>query len=97
MKGLRPGIKNQRSANYYANTLNQYTNRTVPGYVDVKGISIATDVVTVNGQTAYRKFEYFRSEVPVTNGVGAISTNITVPAGWDALPPGVQPRTPIGQ
>ena len=45
---------NQRVANYYANLLNQYTNRDVPGAVDVMGISIATNAVTVNGQTAQR-------------------------------------------
>ena len=44
---------NLRTADYTANTLNQITQRDVPGYVDVKGVSIGTNVVTVNGQTAY--------------------------------------------
>ena len=30
--------RNQRVANYYANTLNQLTNRDVPGYVEVQGL-----------------------------------------------------------
>jgi hypothetical protein len=57
-----------RSASYLANSLNQYTNRTVPGAVDVMGLGFATNTVTVNNQTAYRKGEYFRKEIPVSNG-----------------------------
>src|SRR5512140_4012640 len=34
---------NQRLANYYANLLNQYTNRDVPGAADIMGASIATN------------------------------------------------------
>jgi RHS repeat-associated protein len=56
-----------RSASYGANALNQYTNRTVPGYVDVTGVSYATNTVQVNSQTAYRKGEYFRKELTVDN------------------------------
>jgi len=33
---------NLRSANYNANTLNQYTSRDVPGFIQVSGIAIAT-------------------------------------------------------
>ena len=62
---------NLRSASYSANNLNQYTNRTVPGAVDVMGVGFATNAVTVNGQTAYRKGEYFRQEIPVSNGLRA--------------------------
>jgi RHS repeat-associated protein len=71
---------NLRTANYYANNLNQLTNRDVPGYVDVKGVSIGTNVVTVNGQTAYRKGEYFRQELTNYNGSSALWTNIIVTA-----------------
>ena len=52
---------NLRSANYWREFLNQYTNRDVPGAVDVMGLGFATNTVTVNGQTAYRKGEYFRA------------------------------------
>jgi RNA polymerase sigma-70 factor (ECF subfamily) len=48
---------NQRSSTYTPNSLNQYTQRTVPGNVDVLGVSFATNTVTVNGNTAYRKGE----------------------------------------
>src|ERR1035437_2320014 len=39
----------------------------VPGYVDVKGVSFATNTLTVNSQTAYCKGEYFRKELSVAN------------------------------
>ncbi|HWV99693.1 MAG TPA: hypothetical protein VNZ64_08385 [Candidatus Acidoferrum sp.] len=71
---------NQRVANYFANLLNQYTNRDVPGAVDIMGISIATNTVTVNGQTAYRKGEYFRLQLSVNNASLPVWTNITVSA-----------------
>jgi RHS repeat-associated protein len=59
--------QNQRLASYTANNLNQYTQRTVPGYVDIMGLGFATNAVTVNSQTAWRKFEYFRQQLSVTN------------------------------
>lgn len=71
---------NQRTANFYANNLNQLTNRDVSAYVDIKGVSIATNVVTVNNQTAYRKWEYFRDELPANNSPSALWTNIIVAA-----------------
>ena len=71
---------NLRPANYAVNALNQYTSRDVPGYVDVKGLALATNGVTVNGQTAYRKGEYFRKELAVGNGSAALWTNISVAA-----------------
>ena len=72
---------NLRVANYYANNLNQLTNRYVPPYVDITGASILTNAVTVNGQTAYRKEEYFRQELPVNNTNSALWTNIIVAGG----------------
>jgi RHS repeat-associated protein len=71
--GLRP-------ANYAANTLNQYTSRDVPGAVDIMGISFATNGVSVNNQAAYRKGEYFRAEVPVSNGSTPVWQSVTVVA-----------------
>jgi RHS repeat-associated protein len=67
---------NLRTANYYANNLNQITNRDIPAYVDIKGVSFATNTVTVNGQTAYRKGEYFRDELGVNNTSAALWTNL---------------------
>ena len=85
-----------RVASYGANNLNQYTNRQVPGAVDVMGVSIATNVVTVNGQTAYRKGEYFRKEVSVANNNGPVWQSITVAATGQSSVTGNEfvPRTP---
>jgi RHS repeat-associated protein len=69
---------NQRPANYGANTLNQYTNRDVPAAFDVVGVGLATNTVTVNSQTTYRKGEYFRYQVPVSNGSAAVWQSVTV-------------------
>jgi RHS repeat-associated protein len=71
---------NLRVANYSANNLNQITSRDVPGYVDVKGVSFATNTVTVNGTTAYRKTEYFRDELAVNNSSSALWTNMVITA-----------------
>lgn len=72
---------NLRVANYTNNILNQITSRDVPGYVDIMGASILTNTVTVNGQTAYRKQEYFRQQLAVNNSSMALWTNITVSGG----------------
>ncbi len=70
---------NLREASYTANSLNQYTSRGIPGYVDIFGVSFATNTVTVNGDSTYRKWEYFRNERPVNNSSN-IWTNIVVAA-----------------
>jgi RHS repeat-associated protein len=69
---------NLRSASYTANNLNQYTSRDVPGYVDVMGISFATNTVTVNSQAPYRKVEYFRKELSVNNSSAPVWQSVTV-------------------
>src|SRR5216117_950008 len=69
---------NQRVSTYTPNSLNQYSQRTVPGNVDVMGISYATNTVTVNGNTAYRKGEYFRNQVAVDNSAAALWTNMII-------------------
>ena len=58
---------NLRSATYGANHLNQYTNRTIPGAVDITGIANPTAAVTVNGSNAVRQGEYFWQPVTVGN------------------------------
>jgi len=72
---------NQRVATYNVNNLNQYTSRTVPGYVDIMGLALATNPVTVNTTTAYRKGEYFREQVAVANGSSAVWEPVSVLAG----------------
>lgn len=71
---------NLRTANYGANSLNQYINRDVPAAIDVMGLGFATNAVTVNGNAAYRKGEYFRAEVPVNNGSTSVWQLVSVAA-----------------
>ena len=72
---------NQRGANYTANLLNQYTSRTVPGTNDVIGAAMITNAVTVNGQTSYRRGEYFWKEVSTNNSSAPGWLGITVSSG----------------
>lgn len=58
---------NLRYQNYTANSLNQYTQRTVPGFVGVLGSATNTATVTVNNQETYRKGDFFRAELSVNN------------------------------
>jgi RHS repeat-associated protein len=58
---------NLRLATYSVNNLNQYTNRTVPGAVDVMGVGNAAATVTVNNQATYRHGEFYRKELSIGN------------------------------
>jgi RHS repeat-associated protein len=68
---------NLRSASYTANSLNQYTSRTVPGYLNVIGTAATNATVAVNSQATYRKGEYFRGELAVANGSSPVWQTIT--------------------
>ena len=46
---------NLRNASYTPNSLNQYTSRTVPGYLDIIGSAATNATVTVNQKATYRK------------------------------------------
>ena len=75
---------NLRTNSYEPNALNQYTNRTVAGYVEVLGSANSSATVTVNNESTYRKGEYFRKELAVGNSSTAIwqgITNVAVLAG----------------
>jgi RHS repeat-associated protein len=70
-----------RTSTYGANALNQYTNRTVPGSVDVLGDAHADALVTVNFKDTERRGDYFWRDVPVNNSSApayAAITNIAV-------------------
>jgi RHS repeat-associated protein len=58
---------NLRSGTYSANLLNQYTNRTVSGTVDLIGIAKATATVNVNDQSTYRRGEYYQVAIANDN------------------------------
>jgi len=68
---------NLRYENYGANNLNQYTNRTVPGAVDIIGIATNTATVTINNQSSYRKGDYYRTQLPLTNSASAVYQSVT--------------------
>jgi RHS repeat-associated protein len=67
---------NLRSATYTANSLNQYSSRTVPGAFDVVGVATATASVNVNGQIASRKGEFYHASVPVSNSGAPVFQSI---------------------
>jgi RHS repeat-associated protein len=73
-----------RYASYTANLLNQYSSRTVPGYVNVLGTATNTATVSLwskDSPALYtpttRKGDYFRGEMPFTNSTGAMWLTIT--------------------
>jgi RHS repeat-associated protein len=67
-----------RQSNYYANSLNQYSQRTVPGAVDVSGTANSAATVTVNNQPTARKGDYFYRELGVDNTTGSAYPQINV-------------------
>jgi len=71
---------NLRVASYTNNSLNQITSRDYPGYVDVMGDGLATNAVTVNSATAYRKSEYYREQLSVANASSPVWEDVTVAA-----------------
>ena len=98
-------IGNRTSATYYdeqgetvasaytANALNQYTQRTVPGNVQVRGEADTDAIVTVNENPTWRDGEYFyggdyadNTAVPVFKEVEiAAVIPAAMPDGWDEM------------
>jgi RHS repeat-associated protein len=66
-----------RLANYGANSLNQYSSRTVPGAVDILGSATNTTTVTVNNLATYRKGDYFRDELSADNSSAPVWLGVT--------------------
>jgi RHS repeat-associated protein len=56
-----------RQSNFTSNSLNQYSQRSVPGAVDVTGTANTAATVTVNTQTTARKSDYFYKELAIDN------------------------------
>lgn len=67
-----------RQSGYTATSLNQYSQRTVPGAIDILGTANSTATVTVNNQTTVRKGDYFYKELNVDNSAGSAYAQITV-------------------
>src|ERR1043166_1564664 len=68
---------NLRYQNYTPNNLNQYTQRAVPGFVNILGTATNTATVTVNAQPTSRKGDYYRQELTVTNSTAAVWQGVT--------------------
>ena len=66
-----------RSAGYANNLLNQITNRQVPGAVDILGIAHPNAAVTVNGQSPYRRGEYYDQVLAWNNSNAVVSAWVT--------------------
>src|SRR6185369_14049349 len=73
-----------RGANYTRNRLNQSTQRDVPSYVDIMGVANPTASVTVNGNAAYRKGDYFDHALSVLNGSSPQYPTLTVISTYGA-------------
>ncbi len=86
-------VTNGRSASYTPNALNQYTQRTVPGAVDVVGTANASATVLVNQQAVQRQDDLFYKEVTAANTFAPVWQPIELagvrnnagPAGEDAV------------
>ena len=71
-------LGNLRQSNYTTNSLNQYSQRSVLGAVDVTGTANTAATVTVNNQATARKSDYFYKELTVDNSTAAANAQINV-------------------
>ena len=88
-----------RSAAYANNLLNQITSREVPGTVDILGIAHPNATLTVNGQSPYRRGEYYDQVLAWNHSNAVVSawvTNRAVLAGATSNATGrvLLPQTP---
>lgn len=74
---LSSSVEGTASA-YTPNSLNQYTQRAVPGSVLTTGFAPANATVTANGQTATRQSDYFGKVVGVDNSSSSVWANISI-------------------
>ena len=75
--GGNAGGSNLRLENYTANDLNQYTQRTVPGFAEVQGRARSDATVTVNLQPTTRQGTYWRSELNADNSASPLWLGVT--------------------
>ncbi len=67
---------NANTGTYTANLLNQYTQRTVPGFVWELGNAASNATVTINLQPVTRKGLYFAGDLGVNNSSSAVYTQL---------------------
>jgi len=78
-----------RLASYSVNNLNQIMSRDYPGTNDVIGVALATNPVTVNGQPAFHKWEYFRGTVGTNNNTSPAWLTAVVGSGGSSTTGGL--------
>ncbi len=74
-----------RSASYTANALNQYGQRTVPGYAGVRGEADTNATVTVNADPAWRWGGYFYGGDAADNSADAVMKELEITATYSNL------------
>jgi RHS repeat-associated protein len=84
--GNQLGVSRQSS--YTTNALNQYTQRTVPGAVDVTGTGNSSANISVNAQPTGRKGDYFHKELAIENGSAAAYAPVNVVGARNNFGPG---------
>jgi RHS repeat-associated protein len=67
-----------RQSNYTANSVNQYSQRTVPGAVDITGTANNSATVSVNDGATTRRADYFYREVAVDNSAAPVYPQVLV-------------------
>ncbi|HJP93502.1 MAG TPA: RHS repeat-associated core domain-containing protein [Pyrinomonadaceae bacterium] len=71
-------LGNLRESYYTTNSRNQYSQRTVPGAVDLTGTANSAATVVANNQSTIRKNEYFYRELLVDNTAGPVYPQINI-------------------
>jgi RHS repeat-associated protein len=81
-KGGDQNGANLRTGTYSVNNLNQYTSRTNPGFLEVLGLANPSAGLSVSGtgSALYRRGEYFRRELSVSNSGGPVYQTSTITA-----------------
>jgi len=67
-----------RQSAYTANSLNQYSQRTVPGAADITGTANGNSTVSVNNGVSARKGDYFYKELSVDNSAAPVNAAVNV-------------------
>ena len=66
--------------NYANYLLNQIASCDAPAYIDVMGLTLATNIVSVDGFRAYQRYQYFWQQLPTSNTLAPQWVGITVTA-----------------
>ncbi len=70
--------RNGEVFDYTPNLLNQYTERTVPGFAEIRGQADSSAVVTVNTESVTRLSDYFFKKLALDNSEDSLWEEITV-------------------